>query len=305
MQLLENKFRGDGLGSLFHHPAFFRHHCPSGGLYFEGFAKGLQQLCVHIAPVEGARWRSPARGTYCGYAVNPALDVVDWMRAHRALERCAWEAGARELELLLAPQAHNEEAFARQTYVLACAGYALARTDLNYALRVDASPLQDRMGADHRRRWRNCEIAQAMLVPGDELASVYGVIDEGYRAKGIPLSMSLTQLEAMRDLFPDRMRCFAGMYGGTRIAAAVCLRLAPSVLYIFCWSARPGYEDRNPMIALADCIYRHCQEAGIALLDCGTATAGREPNEGLMRFKQQLGFAVSAKLRFSKVLTAP
>jgi hypothetical protein len=59
------------------------------------------------------------------------------------------------------------------------------------------------------------------------------------------------------------------------------------------------------MIALADCIYRHCQENQIQVLDCGTATVGRDPNDGLMRFKQQLGFSVSAKLRFSKALNAP
>lgn len=302
MLLLENEFRGAGLGSLFHHPAFFRHHSPATGLYFEGFDRGEQQLCLHIAPVEGGRWRSPVRGTYCGYAVAPALRMASWLQAHRTVEQRAWEAGARELEFLLAPQAHDEHAFAREVYVMASAGFALTRADMNYALRVDARPLHERMAPDHRRRWRNREVAPAAQVPVDELADIYAIVEEGYRARGIPLSMSLEQLEAMRHLFPDRMHCFASMGDHARIAGAICLRLAPGVLYIFCWSARPGHEDRNPMIALADGIYRYCQQAGIALLDCGTATVGGEPNEGLMRFKQQLGFAVSVKLRFSKVL---
>jgi len=300
--LLENEFRGTGLGSVFHHPAFFRHHSPTSGLYFEGFAHGEQQLCVHIAPVEEGRWRSPVRGTYCGYAVVPSLRMASWLQAHRTVEQRARETGARELEFLLAPQAHDEPGFAREVYVMASAGFSLTRADMNYSLRVDARPLHERMAADHRRRWRNREVALADRVPADELADIYAIVEKGYRARGIPLSMSLAQLEAMRDLFPDRMHCFACMSDGTRIAAAICLRLAPGMLYVFCWSACPGHEDRNPMIALADGIYRYCQQAGIAVLDCGTATVGGEPNEGLMRFKEQLGFAVSVKLRFSKVL---
>ena len=71
-ELLENRCLGDdpgnGLGSLFHTPAFHRLHAANEGLFFE-WAAGAQVLAsVHFTPTEQGLWRSPGRGTFAGYA---------------------------------------------------------------------------------------------------------------------------------------------------------------------------------------------------------------------------------------------
>ena len=300
MELLENCFRGDGMGSLFHRGAFFRLHEDAPGLYFEGYDGADCQLCIHFTPQADGVWRSPGRGTYGGYATAAGLPLQAWIAAHRHIEQRLRERGARAIEILPAPMAHDAVAFANQCYVLSAHGYALERCDLNHSLAVDDRPLVERMSRGNAKRLRKCEregLAARRLEP-QALASVYEVLRANREARGYALSMSLQQLQQMQTLFPDRLLCF-GCGDAARLAAgAVCLQLDARVLYVFYWGERPGFETHSPVVAVADAIYTHCRAAGLALLDVGTSTIGSEANTGLIAFKRHLGFEESLKLRF-------
>ena len=69
------------------------------------------------------------------------------------------------------------------------------------------------------------------------------------------------------------------------IAAAMCVMVHPTVLYVQAWGDVPGVEKLSPVLLLAYSIFLFCQSKGIRQMDIGTADSA-----GLIAFKERLGF---------------
>lgn len=304
-ELLENAFAGDGFGSLFHAPDFFRMHEAGAGRYFEWVNGRAVRACVHFTPANGdGLWRSPARGTYAGYAFDPALPTADLFAFHAAVERRLAALEARQVELLPAPMAHDPRAFATEVYLLRASGYDTSQCDLNHSLEVGAAPLVERMAHNNAKRLRKChrEGLRGVQLPATCLPAVYDVLDANRTHRGRHLSMTLDQLGAMVAAFPDAVMLF-GVPDGDRLAAsALCLRVHPRTVYVYAWGDRPGYEAFSPVVAVADAIHAHCQALGVAMLDVGTSTVDHDANHGLIHFKRGLGCTESLKVRVRRTL---
>ena len=122
--------------SLFQSRAFFDLHAADRGAYFEWVQGERAVASVHFTPVSDGLWRSPARGTSAGYAVAAGLALEDVGAFHDAVERRLAAEGARQLEVLPAPMAHDPVAFANQLYLLRSRGYAISQCDLQRHIAV-------------------------------------------------------------------------------------------------------------------------------------------------------------------------
>jgi hypothetical protein len=303
-QLIVNAFAPSDLDSLFHDPAFFRLHANERGRYYQWSDERRAVGTIHFTEVEDGVWRSPARGTFAGYAWDSDLSVEQMLAFHDAVEADLASIGACRIEVLPAPMAHDPIAFSNVLYLLRARGFAMETCDLNHALAVNDVPLAERMTYGNRKRLRKAE-REGFAVRRlgiDQLPAVYDAIAANRAAKGNAMSMRLDQLEEMATLFPDRVVLFGMADGEALAASAVCLRLSPAVLYVFYWGDRPGYGALSPVVALASAIYDHCRQEGLALFDVGTSTIDRDPNIGLIAFKRGLGFTESLKVRMAKQL---
>jgi hypothetical protein len=303
-RLLENVFAGARLGSLFQDAAFFRLHNAGQGRYFE-WAEGDRVVAsVHFTPNDNGLWRSPARGTFAGFAFQKGMRTEDLFAFYDAVETALKAQGAQCLEVLPAPMAHDPMSFANQLYLLRARGYQMTCCDLNQSLDVDERSLSDRMTYGNQKRLRKCQreglVTEQLALSG--LPKVYEALAANRKSKGHTMSMTLTQLQAMVESFPDAVVLFGNPDGDHLASSALCLRLSPIVLYVLYWGDRPGYASLSPVVSLASAIYEYCQAQGLQLLDAGTSTIDREPNFGLIRFKRGLGFTESLKVRMSKSL---
>jgi hypothetical protein len=292
-----------GLGGLFHQHEFFRLHASNRrGIYFEWQQDNQVVASIHFTEAAPGLWRSPARGTYAGLTWVPGLGLEPLLDFHQAVLTRFRSLGASRLEVLPAPMAHDPETFSTQVYLLRACGYETSQCDVNHSLEVDARPLAERMSYGNLKRMRKCSREGVVALPLEHsaLPEVYDTIATNRASKGHEMSMSLRQLEAMVEQFPDAVELFGCRLGSDLIAAAVCLRVEAGVLYVFYWGDRPGYGTLSPVVSLADAIYTHCQSRGIRLLDAGTSTVDREPNHGLIKFKVGLGFSASLKVRMAR-----
>lgn len=301
-RLLENVFAAPSLGGLFHGPSFFRLHAGGRGCFFEWELDGQVVASVHFTPLDGGLWRSPSRGTYAGFASVPGLRQEVMFDFHDAVLARLSRLGAKRVEVLPPPMAHDPVGFTNQVYLLHARGYTLTQCDINHSLQVDERALQERMSYGNVKRLRKChkEGLQAVPLPPDALPRVYETLAANRASKGYAMSMTLSQLQEMAQQIPGAMHLFGCGAGDELAAAALCLRLRQDVLYVFYWGDRPGYGTQSPVVSLADGIYQFCQTEEIALLDVGTSTLNHEPNHGLIRFKQGLGFHESLKVRMAR-----
>jgi len=303
-ELLENRCAEQTLGNLFHSAAFHQLHADGEGLFFEWAVAGQVQASVHFTAVAPGHWKSPARGTFAGYAWREGLALESLLTFHDAVMARLAALGARKVDILTAPMAYDPQAFSLQTYLLRSRGFQVSRCDLNQSLVVDGRPLVERMSYGNVKRLRKCEreglVARAL--PMGALPAVVDTLAANRAAKGHTLSMTLAGLQQMVNTFPGAVQLFGCQAGGEQAAAALCLRLSADVLYVFYWGDRPGYAQLSPVVALADAIHAHCRADGATQMDVGTSTIDTDPNFGLLQFKRGLGFTESLKLQFSKDL---
>lgn len=290
--------------SLFQRRAFFELHADDSGVFFE-WAHGQRVVAsIHFTPLPDGLWRSPARGTFAGYVFEPSVSQQDLGAFHDAVLQSLVDRGARHIEVLPAPMAHDPVAFTNQVYLLRSRGYAISQCDLNHSLGVTDQSLAERMTYGNQKRLRKCEREglRAEQLSLQDLGAVYEVIEANRLTKGHAMSMSLPQLQTMAAKFPDAIVLFGSRDGPRLAAAALCLRLGNGILYVFYWGDQPGYAALSPVVGIADAVYRHCQQEGLRLLDVGTSTVDRDPHHGLIQFKRGLGFTESLKLRLHKAI---
>jgi hypothetical protein len=294
-----NVFHPQPQDQLFNSFAFFRLHASGRAFFFQWQVKGKVVMCLHVSETEDGVVRSPRRGTFGGIGFfsdvsQEAVDefvaaVTSWLRAQ----------GLDRVQVLLPPADHRCARVAAQYFALRRQGFVETLTDINYAIMVQPQPLVERMNYANRKRYNKCVRAgfAAQQVDVGQLARVYRVIESNRNAKGYPVSMTLAQLEQMRDLFADQLCLFICHLGEQEAASAICLRVSPEVLYVFYWGDEPAYAQYSPVTLLASCIHDYCREQGVELLDIGTATLDGEANHGLIRFKRALGCEESMKFR--------
>jgi hypothetical protein len=303
--LLKNAYLGSGLGSLFHGATFFRLHSGERGQYFEWASTAKVAATVHFTPVgDGGLWRSPARGTFAGFASESGLRIESLFAFYDAVEASLRCEGAKRMEVLLAPIAHDPIAYSNQLYLLRSRGFEINQCDLNHSLEIDSRSLSDRMSYGNRKRLRKCQREGLVgeRLPLSSLSSVYETLLANRESKGYVMSMTLPELQIMVDTFPSAITLFGCRDGTSLAAAGMCIRLSSAVLYVFYWGDQPGYESLSPVVSVAEAIYAYALEQQVKLLDIGASTLDRDPNFGLIEFKRGLGFTESLKVRLCKSL---
>jgi len=304
LTVFENIFKGPFPDTLFQKPEFFKLHANSNVGYFELCRRDVVIASIHFTPT-GANntWRSPAKGTFAGLHFAPGSKYSDLVYFLEYVEATLEARGARQLEVILPPEAHSGTVFAQQFYLFRSLGFDIAQCDLNQSLDVDDRGLSERMTYGNLKRLRKCEREGfvASSLPLAELPSVYETLEINRGSKGNALSMNLAQLKLMADTFPDKILLFGCGLKNELAASAVCLGVSPDVLYVFYWGDRPEYRSHSPVVMLANAIYQYAQIHAFKILDVGTSTIDRAPNIGLIDFKRGLGFSESLKVRMRKI----
>lgn len=302
-----NSFLHAESNHLFNEPDFFELHADSPrDFYAQLTRRSDQAVCATIACYESdnGTFTSPKRGTFGGLGLNRPLDRCTIERFLVAILNHVTHMGGRRLELKCPPISHDLALASVVANALMRHGGTLSGYDLNYDMRVDDRPYLERIEYSNVKRIRKC-VRDGFVATELDLSrsqEAYKVISENRKRRGFPMSMTSEQLQMMADRFPGRLHYFAthpDEYRLRMIAAAICLRLTSSILYVFYWGDAADTQQYSPLTLLASRIYDFCQRNGFTILDVGTSTVKSEPNDGLIRFKRGLGFSESLKPTFT------
>ena len=246
-------------------------------------------------------YASPGRGTFGGPSLTGELELLAVERFLTTAVQHLRHRGAEVIRIRCAPASHDGALFAINFNALARQGFQPLAPEINYDLRVDGRSFIERVAYGNVKRIRKavregfvCECVDHALLP-----EVHQLIASNRARLGVEVSMSLDQLRELAEHFPKRLQLFATYRDGGRqamVAAAVCLGLAPGVLYVLYWGDVEDMRSYSPVALLAAVIYKFCVEQGFSLLDAGISTLQGEPNHGLVNFKRNLGFTESLKL---------
>lgn len=246
---------------------------------------------------------SPLRGTFGGISINIETDIKMIESFVGLIIAYLIANGAIQILIKQPPFSHDLPFASVMTNILLRQNFMLENHELNYDLRVNTNPFEEKLSSGNRKRVRKCvrEGLIADSVDLSDIASVYEVIKYNRERKGFFVSMTLEQLENMASRFSSKVFLFAVWENSRRekmLASAVCLALSDSIFYVFYWGDVAGVETYSPITLLASEIYAFCQNNNYQILDVGTSTLNAEPNYGLIQFKKGLGFTESLKPNF-------
>ena len=305
-QMVTNEFVGCDWCAIFNTAEFFNLHKNGQSFYFQLCLGNPRESVgvVHFTEMEPGHFRSPRRGTFGGFEFNRPLRLELIEAFVDEVEQVLKDNGARRIELLDAPACFDSSNAGVLANVLSRRGYFPQTPDLAYLLRIDGNPLLEKLRPSRRQRIHRCQrqgITAAKVGP-DRYKQVYDVIVENRNSRQFPVTMTYDAIQEMVQTFPDRMLFFGAFDGSAMIASSICVKVSSSVLYVFYWGDRPGYEHLSPVTLLAQSIYEYAQQARFNLVDFGTATNCGEPIYGLINFKREIGCFPSPKPAYVKLL---
>ena len=257
--------------------------------------QNLEIFCRMPYLVAGDILVSPGRGTFGGLLAENYSELNE-IHVRSLLEQIATQfVQCEELRITFPPNYFLNGYFISQIETLQV--YAKdSFNDLNQHIPV--SKWQPR-NFSHGNRKKIRQFSESngtveMALP-DEWSKAYQVLSKNRAARGVELSLS-------EDEFSRNLREYSSTYGllvckkeNEIIAAAYLVRISGNNLYVLYWGESSEYRNLSPVASLASRLIEICKNEKIDNLDLGISSLEGIVDEGLMRFKSNLGAESSLK----------
>lgn len=166
-----------------------------------------------------------------------------------------------------------------------------SQTDLSQWIAVNQWTLSDMSrGNQKRQRALLSRGAYCRILETSEFPRAYHLLAANRERKGVKLSISLSRYLNLLEVLPADYRCWGVIDAtGDLLAAALTVRLSNKILYVFYWGDTPEGRARSAVALLASSLVEAAQSMGFEQLDLGVSSICGVLNDGLARFKSNLG----------------
>ncbi len=251
---------------------------------------------------EGPLMNSLTFSSFGGFDLSETIDKTQLGQFLMQMEHMP-ETGIERIRIRTFPACYSPAKWEIQHNALLEAGYKVLIQDVNMHLNVGQSSFRSLLASTEKRYLNRAQKEKWLFKKLDwreYLTDCYDLFLEARAHKGYPISMNLTDLEDMYRHFPDEFLLFGVFHAGTLIASATCIRVNSGILYVFYHGDRITYRAKSPVVSLYSGLYDFARSNGMTILDQGICTHMGVVNEGLCRFKQNLGGIESPKITYEK-----
>jgi len=257
-----------------------------------------------FSEIEPGHYRSPARGSYGSFSLNETgnYPVSQLEYFVEETENILKDKGAKRMDVVDAPFSYDPHSRSILFNIFMRRNYQILRHELNLELPITTQEFESRIDYGNRKRLKKCEregVTVEVLTP-DRYEEAYQVIRANREKRQVPMTMEWKDLKLTTEKMKDKFRVVSAFQNGEMVAASFTIHVRPKVMYVFYWAEKPGFESLSPVTPLAKHHYEYCQKNQIEILDIGVSTASGVPNEGLIRYKENLGCKASLKLTWSR-----
>ncbi len=242
---------------------------------------------------------SPLRATFGGLEAAPDLPDEALDALFDAVERWAISQNLSSIRLTQWPAGYAPELANRIEHRLKAGGYRPVFTEKNQHLDLTRElTLHD----SARRRFVKAQRAGFVFQRWEnpDWETVHAFVEAARTRKGLPLSLTAAELRRLGEAFPEEILVFTVRDGAALAALGVVIRLNARILYHFLPADSAEHPTYSPTIFLNLHLADWARQRGYGLLDVGISTHHGVPNEGLLRFKANLGAETTEKRTYRK-----
>jgi len=263
------------------------------------------QQCYAIFPMfmKGNEGVSPLRAPFGSVEFDDNVAFEDLSFFLQKIIEFISQKSIRSLTIVSYPECYSVGRSQLLSYLLWKNNFLVSIKDLNYHLPVNG-PFEEHLHHSEIRRLKKStnKNFQPKIGKGEHLSEMFALIKACRERKGFPLSTPLSVLENLFIQFPSNYISFTIWDKDVLIACAIGVLVSKDILYYFLPADHEEYLSFSPTVLLLKSMYEYSLEHQITLLDLGIATSGGVPNEGLIRFKENVGGIPSLKITYRKAL---
>jgi hypothetical protein len=177
-------------------------------------------------------------------------------------------------------------------------GFQTKYVEHNYEILITEMPFYETViSSNHKRILRNA-VKNSFIFKQEinpDLSQIHAFIERSRIRKNRPMTMSLLQMEEHFKKFSKKFKIFSVYHSEHLVAVCVTVEVNDRILYTLYPADAEEYVKKSPLTFLFSGIYEYCQQQEYTILDLGIATNKGVLNEGLARFKRNIGGELSKK----------
>ena len=187
------------------------------------------------------------------------------------------------------------------TAALVYAGLKVETFDLNHHFPVTGDAFEVRVNKMEGRQLKKCmakglEFGECRK---EDLTATFDQMIIYRQEKNIPVTFSTGDLVQAVQHLPGIYSLYRVTgRNGELLAAVVMVKITDRIWYYFSPVNKPEKDGLSPMVLLLNEIYSLARNAGMEYIDLGVSSSGNIPQQGLIRFKQNLGGIPTGRLTF-------
>lgn len=129
----------------------------------------------------------------------------------------------------------------------------------------------------------------------EDISKCYEVLSLNRKAIGARVTMKLTEIRDAVVNFPSIYKVKYLELGGDVAAMCLTVEIETKVRYVLYWADNLSFRNYSPLALLCQKLVEEARNDGLNFLDLGISSNNGLLNEGLYRFKKNLGAVTSTK----------
>jgi len=248
-------------------------------------------------------FESPLNGSFGGFEFKDDVYFDTKEKFINLVLKDLNERNYKSIKITLPPDIYNIENNSHQISILLRNQFIIKNIEINQFIDLSKYDIKKSVKPKKRQCINNCKRKNIYfrILEYKEYEIAYKIILENRNRKKYKISMSWDALIKTIRLFPDKFLNFGLFDDNKIIAAAICIKVADDLLYVFYWGESDEYEKISPISFLSHKLVEFCKLNKITTIDLGTSSLNSKPNIGLINFKKSIGADSCLKYKLEKI----
>ena len=244
--------------------------------------------------------KSPGKATFGGLWISDGQPTVSFFKdLYQNLFDLLNPLSVKTV--VLPPMFYYPYVFENQSKALESLGFTKQFDDVNFHIEIDHwTPTL--LSKGNRKKIRQFIEAGGEVVNGTEsdYLEAYNVLKGNREHRGVKISMDLEKFTSNLIDLPEFYRLFVAKIGSTIAGVAYVVKISDEVNYVLFWGDDIKFRRYSPVASLLDYLVAISQRDGFARLDLGISSVDGVLDDGLARFKQNLGAIETLKPTYGR-----
>lgn len=208
-----------------------------------------------------------------------------------------------KINVTLPPRYFYPEIFLNQAKALESCGFEKKYLDHNF--HIDLTQwITAMLSKGNRKKIRQFEDAGGEIVLGSDghFATAYEVLRKNRENRGVKISMNQETFIKNLFEFPGNYKIYLAKVKSDITAVAYVVRISEEVNYVLFWGDDTKFRHLSPVASLLKYLITVSRVEGCQILDLGISSVDGVLDEGLSRFKSNLGAIETFKPTYSSYI---